>query len=508
MSRTEQTEHDTREGDTMSDTTTDVRTNAELDAVMAAAAEAAPVLAATAPGERAKWLHAIADALDADASSLVPLAMRESHLLEPRLTGELVRTTFQLRLFAEVLERGAYLDATIDHADAAWGMGPRPDLRRVLRAIGPAAVYAASNFPFAFSVAGGDTAAAIAAGCPVVVKAHPAHPELSRAVAAHVSDALKASGAPDGSFALVEGLQTGKDLVLHPNVAVATFTGSLRGGRALFDLAASRPTPIPFYGELGSVNPVFVTQAAASARAQDIATGFVASMTLGVGQFCTKPGVLLVPRDAGLEPLVVEAVRASAGGEMLDDKIRNGFFDGLGGLAERDDVELLAGDPTRAEVPTPTVYATDAAALLAHPAELLEEHFGPAALLVRYDSAEQALDVARALEGQLTATVQGADDDEQTADLIAVLADKAGRVLYNGWPTGVSVTYAQQHGGPYPATTAPHFTSVGTASIERFLRPVAYQDVPDASLPPALQEGNPWRLPRLVDGEPVAAPTA
>ncbi|HVX08546.1 aldehyde dehydrogenase family protein, partial [Humibacter sp.] len=200
----------------MSDTTTDVRTNAELDAVMAAAAEAAPVLAATAPGERAKWLHAIADALDADASSLVPLAMRESHLLEPRLTGELVRTTFQLRLFAEVLERGAYLDATIDPADAAWGMGPRPDLRRVLRAIGPAAVYAASNFPFAFSVAGGDTAAAIAAGCPVVVKAHPAHPELSRAVAAHVSDALKASGAPDGSFALVEGLQTGKDLVLHP----------------------------------------------------------------------------------------------------------------------------------------------------------------------------------------------------------------------------------------------------------------------------------------------------
>jgi NADP-dependent aldehyde dehydrogenase len=205
---------------------------------------------------------------------------------------------------------------------------------------------------------------------------------------------------------------------------------------------------------------------------------------------------------------VVEAVATASGGQMLDDKIRDGFFSGLGTLAERDDVELIAGDPTRADVPTPTVYATDAAALLAHPAELLEEHFGPAALLVRYDSADEALAVAHALEGQLTATVQGADDDEQTAGLIAVLADKAGRVLHNGWPTGVSVTYAQQHGGPYPATTAPHFTSVGTASIERFLRPVAYQDVPDAALPPALQEANPWRLPRLVDGRPVPAPLA
>lgn len=491
----------------MSDSTTDIREDVDLDSVMRTAAEAAPVLAATTPSERAGWLHAIADALDADAASLVPLAMRESHLLEQRLKGELVRTTFQLRLFAEHIERGAYLEATVDHADPAWGMGPRPDLRRVLRPLGPAAVYAASNFPFAFSVAGGDTAAAIAAGCSVVVKAHPAHPELSRAVATHVSAALKASGAPDGAFALVEGLETGRDLVLHPETTVATFTGSLRGGRALFDLAASRPTPIPFYGELGSVNPVFVTQAGASARADEIATGFAGSMTLGVGQFCTKPGVLLVPAGAGLEDLVVDAVRATSGGEMLDEKIHKGFFDSLGSLADRDDVELLAGDPTRADVPTPTLYGTDAAALLAHPHELLEEHFGPAALLVRYGSPDEALAVARALEGQLTATVQGADADQDAAALVSVLADKAGRVLYNGWPTGVSVTYAQQHGGPYPATTAPHFTSVGTASIARFLRPVAYQDVPDAALPPALQEANPWRLPRLVDGAPVPAPS-
>ena len=492
----------------MSETTTEAPANTELDAVMAAAAEAAPVLAASTPAQRAAWLRAIADALDADADTLVPLAMRESHLLEQRLKGELVRTTFQLRLFAETVESGAYLRATIDHADPSWGMGPRPDLRRVLRPLGPAAVFSASNFPFAFSVAGGDTAAAIAAGCPVIVKAHSAHIELSHAVADHVRAALEASGAPEGAFALVEGRQVGRDLVLHPELTVATFTGSLTGGRALFDLAASRPTPIPFYGELGSVNPVFVTAAAASTRGQEIATGFAASMTLGVGQFCTKPGVLLVPRDAGLEPLLVEAVRASTGGDMLDAKIRDGFFDSLDPLADRDDVVLLAGDPARAEVPTPSLYGTDAATLLAYPDELLEEHFGPAALLVRYDTPEQALQVAHALEGQLTATVQGTDDDPDTAALVAVLADKAGRVLYNGWPTGVSVTYAQQHGGPYPATTAPHFTSVGTASIDRFLRPVAYQDVPDAALPPALQDANPWHLPRTVDGEYVAPLTA
>ncbi|GAB3609240.1 aldehyde dehydrogenase (NADP(+)) [Humibacter ginsengiterrae] len=485
----------------MSETTTEAPASADLDAAMAGAVEAAPVLAASTPAERATWLRAIADALDADTATLVPLAMRESHLLEQRLKGELVRTTFQLRLFAELLERGAYLEATIDHADPDWGMGPRPDLRRMLRPLGPAAVFAASNFPFAFSVAGGDTAAAIAAGCPVIVKAHSAHPELSHAVAAHVSAALKASGAPEGAFALVEGRQVGRDLVLHPDLTVATFTGSLHGGRALFDLAASRPTPIPFYGELGSVNPVFVTAAAAAERADAIATGFAGSMTLGVGQFCTKPGVLLVPRDAGLENLVVEAVKTTSGGEMLDAKIRDGFFDSLDPLAGRDDVALLVGDPSHADVPTPTVYGTDAATLLAYPTELLEEHFGPAALLVRYDSPAEALAVADVLEGQLTATVQGADDDADAAALVAALADKAGRVLYNGWPTGVSVTYAQQHGGPYPATTAPHFTSVGTASIARFLRPVAYQDVPDAALPPALQNDNPWHLPRTVDGE-------
>ncbi|KQV07098.1 aldehyde dehydrogenase (NADP(+)) [Leifsonia sp. Root112D2] len=480
---------------------------AELETAMADAADVAPTLAASLTTTRAGWLRAIADRLDADADALVELAMRESHLTKPRLTGELVRTTFQLRLFAQVAQEGRFLEATIDHADPEWPMGARPDLRRVLRPLGPAAVFAASNFPFAFSVAGGDTAAAIAAGAPVVVKAHSAHPELSRAVATHVQAALAASGAPRGVFALVEGRETGRALVSDPRLTVATFTGSLNGGRALFDLAAARPEPIPFYGELGSINPVFVTPAAAASRPEQIADGFAASMTLSVGQFCTKPGVLLVPESSPLGDLVVAAVGAIAGGPMLSDGMRDGYFASLAPLAARDDVELLAGSPDRVEQPTPTLYGTDAHTFVAHADELLEEHFGPAAVLVRYSSEDELLAVARTLRGQLTATIQGEPGDD-AGELVEILADKAGRVLFNGWPTGVSVTYAQQHGGPYPATTAPHFTSVGTASIGRFLRPVAYQDTPDALLPPALQEANPWGVPRTVDGTVVPPPQA
>lgn len=497
---------DTRSTEPDTDTAADTRTAIDVDTAMESAAEAAPALAVSLPTARASWLRAIADRLDADADALVDLAVQESHLTRRRLSGELVRTTFQLRLFAEVVESGRYLDATVDHADPDWPMGARPDLRRMLRPLGPAAVYAASNFPFAFSVAGGDTAAAIAAGAPVVVKAHSAHPELSRSVAAHVRSALADAGAPRGTFALVEGREAGRELVLDPRLTVATFTGSLSGGRALFDLAASRPQPIPFYGELGSVNPVFVTRAAAVVRPEQIAEGFAASMTLGVGQFCTKPGVLLIPESSSLRELVVAAVRESSGGPMLSDAIRDGYFASLDSVSQRGDVELLAGSADRLDQPTPTVYGTDAETFLAHSEELLEEHFGPAALLVSYGSDDELLAVARSLTGQLTTTVQGQEGD-RVEELMEVLATKSGRVLWNGWPTGVSVTYAQQHGGPFPATTAPHFTSVGAASISRFLRPVAYQDTPDPLLPPALREANPWGVPRLVDGA-IEAPTA
>jgi NADP-dependent aldehyde dehydrogenase len=289
----------------------------ELDRLIGAAAEAARVLVGSRPADRAGWLEHLAARLDAAAEQLVPIAARETHLGVDRLQGELKRSTFQLRLFAKILRDGSFLQATIDHADPAWPMGARPDLRRMLRPIGPVAVYAASNFPFAFSVAGGDTASALAAGCPVLLKANPSHPELSAATGAKVSDALAEAGAPEGIFAAVMGFETGIALVKDPRIRAASFTGSLRGGRALFDLAVSRPEPIPFYGELGSVNPAFVTPDAGAQRADDVAAGFVGSMSLGNGQFCTKPGLLFVPAGSGLEDRVAALAGARTAAPTL-----------------------------------------------------------------------------------------------------------------------------------------------------------------------------------------------
>jgi len=482
------------------ETATDT-TRQELDALLDAAVAAAPVLAAERPAERALRLRAVADALDAAAGDLVPLAVAESHLTEARLTGELKRTTFQLRLFAGVLDEGAYLQVTIDHADPDWGMGPRPDLRRMLRPIGPVAIWAASNFPFAFSVAGGDTASALAAGAPVLLKAHPGHPRLSVETGRIVSEALGRAGAPDGAFALVTGVEIGRTLITDPRIAAAAFTGSLKGGRALFDLASGRPVPIPFFGELGSVNPAVVTPAAAAARADAIAGGFVDSMTLGAGQFCTKPGLLFVPAGSDLPRLVAERLRSVPGAPMLNASIARGFAGALGDLAGHDGVEVLVdGDRDGGEAPAPSLLRTDAATLAGDAESLTEEAFGPAALLIEYRDRAELERALAAIHGQLTATVQAADDDPDAAALLPLLADRAGRVLVNGWPTGVTVSWAQQHGGPYPATTSVQTTSVGTAAIDRFLRPVAYQGTPDALLPEPLREENPWHLPRRVDG--------
>ena len=479
----------------MTDTTPD-----ELDRLLDEAVAAAAVLRGRTPVERAGWFRAAADALDTAADRLLPLAQEESRLPLPRLTGELKRTTFQLRLFADEITAGAYLHAVIDHADPGWGMGPRPDLRRMLLPLGPAAVWAASNFPFAFSVAGGDTASALAAGCPVVLVAHPGHPLLSRASGAVLAEALEGAGAPRGVFALVEGQATGRALITDPRITSGAFTGSLRGGRALFDLASARETPIPFYGELGSVNPAFVTAAAASAHAEEIATGFAGSMTLGVGQFCTKPGLLLVPADSAIPGLVAERLGAVGGAPMLNERIRGGYGQSLTALAAHEVVAVLAGTVDPDADPAPTLLRTSAAEVLADPRPLTAEVFGPAALVVEYTDEEELLAVARVLDGQLTATVQGEPDDQVVPALLEVLSDRAGRVLWGGWPTGVTVTYAQQHGGPYPATTAVGTTSVGTAAIERFLRPVAYQDLPEALLPEPLQTANPWRIPQRIDG--------
>ncbi|GAA4554064.1 aldehyde dehydrogenase (NADP(+)) [Pseudonocardia xishanensis] len=439
---------------------------------LAGAAAAARAFGRTSPTDRAARLRAAADALDAAAAELVPLAMSESHLAEGRLTGELGRTTFQARLFAERLEQGTLLDVRIDPADPEWGMGPRPDIRRTQVPIGPVLVFAASNFPFAFSVFGGDTVSALAAGCPVVVKAHPGHPELSRRTAA-----LVAPHFPEGVVALIEGEAEGAAAVQDPRIRAVGFTGSTAGGRALFDLAARRPDPIPFYGELGSTNPVVVTPAGWAARSTEIATGFAGSVTLGAGQFCTNPGVVLVP-DADAFLAAVPELTAHA---MLNERIEAGYRKAATEMAGATAVargELDGG---------PVLFRAAAREVLDRPELLEQEVFGPAALIVEYSDVAEALQVLDALEGQLTGTVQGAPADPDAAALLTRLAEHVGRVIWNEWPTGVTVSDAQQHGGPYPASTAPLTTSVGTAAAARWLRPVAFQNVPEPLLPAELR---------------------
>nr|WP_198423953.1 aldehyde dehydrogenase (NADP(+)) [Microlunatus antarcticus] len=468
--------------------------------LVAAAVEAGRVWAATGREDRADVLDAVADALDAAGDELVPLAMAESHLPEGRLRGELTRTTFQLRLFGQALRDGGYLDVRVDHADPDWPMGaPRPDLRRTQVPLGPVVVFAAVNFPFAFSVAGGDTASALAAGCPVLLKAHPGHLRLSVATAEVVRRALAASGAPDDLFTLLVGVEAGRAALTDPGVQAGAFTGSTTGGRTLFDLANGRPVPIPFFGELGSVNPVFVTRAAAEARGPEIAAQAVASFTLGAGQFCTKPGVLLVPEGSS----VLEVLRTTdlpGPAPMLSERMVEGHARVRHELEDVPGTEVLVGGPDTADgTPAPTVLLTDVATLLADVEALFRECFGPTLLVATYAAEDDLLSLAQTIDGQLTATVFGEDSDvPHLAGLVTTLATKAGRLLWNAWPTGVSVTDAQQHGGPYPATTAPSTTSVGTAAISRFLRPVAFQGFPEGLLPAELTDGA--TLPRRVDG--------
>lgn len=464
-------------------------TAGQLADIIAHSEAASRLWAQSSANKRAEGLEAMAAALDAKVADLIPIAQQETHLAEPRLRSELQRTTFQLRLFAEVLRDGSYLDVRIDHADPLWPMGaPRPDLRRSQIPLGPVVVFAASNFPFAFSVAGGDTASALAAGCSVVLKAHSGHPRLSLAVAGIVREALEAAGAPVGVFNVIFGLDSGKAALTDPRVKAGSFTGSIQAGRALFDLAQSRPEPIPFYGELGSVNPVFVSASAAAERPEQIASEFLSSMTLGAGQFCTKPGILFVPEDSK----ILEALKRGtwpAPAALLNDRIVQGYREGLAELSEAPGVELIVSAADDVEgSPAPSLLSSSVADLLAHPKELTAEVFGPTGLVVSYQREEQLLEAAEVFEGQLTSTIVANDDDQIAADLVSVLSRKAGRILWNQWPTGVSVTYAQQHGGPYPATTSVTSTSVGTAAISRFLRPIAYQGFPEHLLPTELRE--------------------
>ncbi|MGH3424439.1 MAG: aldehyde dehydrogenase (NADP(+)) [Nocardioidaceae bacterium] len=477
-------------------------TAAQLDAVLAAAHGAAPAFAASSPAERAGWICAVADALDAAADDLVPLAQEESRLPEPRLRGEVSRSSGQLRLFAEALEDGALLELIIDTADPQAVPVPRPDLRRMLVPLGPVLVFAASNFPFAFSVCGGDTASALAAGCPVVVKAHPGHPRLSEATADVMAGALRDAGAPDGTLGLVHGQQAGVDALRDPRVRASGFTGSVPAGLALHEIAVNRPEPIPFYGELGSLNPAFVLSSALEERASDIVKGFVGSYTLGVGQFCTKPGLLFLPAGHGLDEQLVSASQDVSEGTMLNGRIHEGYAHGLEELRERDSVRDLVTGREDGQEASPSLLRTTVPELLADADALLQECFGPVSIVVEYADTEELLQAAALFGGNLTATIQAADGDTAEAGrLLAVLQERAGRVVWNGWPTGVAVSWAMQHGGPFPATVGSIHTSVGTTAARRFQRPVCFQDTPGGLLPEPLRDDNERGLSRRVNGE-------
>ncbi|WP_249019159.1 aldehyde dehydrogenase (NADP(+)) [Conexibacter sp. S30A1] len=471
-----------------------------LEETLSRTAAASLSWGSTSPDFRASALELVAAGLEGARDELVPLAARETHLSTDRLAGELTRTTFQLRAFAGALRGRSFGDTVIDHADPDWPSGPRPDLRVTTVALGPVLVFAGGNFPFAFSTAGGDTASALAAGCAVMVKAHPGHPELSSAVGTILGRCLLDAGAPHGTFAQIFAEAEARDVLADARIAAGAFTGSLDGGRALFDIAAARSDPIPFYAEMGSVNPVFVTPGAVAARRTAIVNGFLTSMMLGAGQFCTKPGVLFVPQESLLEHELVDALVVQSAQAMLSEQIAARYRLMLGTLGRHKALRWLAHGKSEGLMSAPSILTTTTTELLRDPARLLLECFGPAALVVTYDTAEELLHVAQVLPGQLTATIHGETDELIAAQLIQLLARRVGRIVWNGWPTGVSVTHAMQHGGPYPATTASLHTSVGSAAIKRFLRPVCYQGVPDALLPHELQETNPNGIPRWVDG--------
>jgi NADP-dependent aldehyde dehydrogenase len=459
--------------------------DAEVDAAAEAAAAAFPEWATLTRAGRAGALEAVADALDDQVKELVALADLETALGETRLSGEVARTTGQLRLFAEVLRDGGYLDKETSPPAAGF-----PEIHRIKHPVGAVAVFAASNFPFAFSVVGGDTASALAAGCPVVLKAHEGHPRTSELTAQIVRTALDGAGAPAGVFAMVHGFQAGIRLLNHRAITAAGFTGSTRGGLELARICAEREVPIPFFGELGAVNPVVVLPAAAGTNAADIATGYANSLTLGAGQFCTNPGLLFVPADdAMLHSAIADAVTASSGGPMLSERIYKGYEASLAEIEAHPAVTALAAGTT-GEGPwgaTPRLFRTSLAEFAADIDVLSRERFGPAGLMITYPSPDELVPALASLGGNLVGSVHvdtGSEADRAAARLVmSVFEHRVGRIVCNGWPTGVAVNAAQHHGGPFPATTAPAYTSVGSAAIRRWLVPVAYQGFPAELLP-------------------------
>jgi len=455
--------------------------------------------------EKALFLEAIAAEIMALGTDLITFAMRETALPEARLTGERGRTTGQLHLFAQLLREGSWVNARIDTAQPDRQPLPKPDIRQMLVALGPVCVFGASNFPLAFSVAGGDTVSALAAGCPVVFKAHPAHPHTCELVAADIVRAARATNMPEGVFSMVHGVSTavGMALVQHPHIKAVGFTGSYRGGKAIYDAAVRRPEPIPVYAEMGSTNPVFFLPGILREKGDALAAQMAGAIILGAGQFCTNPGVFLVaetPEGNRFIEQTAHALNEVSTHAMLTGGIRQAYLSGIGSLRSVPDTELLTDFSD--ETVRPHLLKTSLAAALRH-LELTEEVFGPSSVAVVAGSPDGFFDFVRAMPGHLTATVWGTDADlEHNRALLDALRDKVGRVIVNGFPTGVEVTHAMTQGGPFPATTDARSTSVGTLAIERFARPVSFQNFPPSLLPDELKDNNPLGIWRSVNGMP------
>lgn len=479
----------------------------DLNRAAQLATDAAPVLRNLPAEKVAEFLLAAREEIIALGDALIERASAESGLDAARLNGERDRTTNQLKMFAELVKEGSWVDARIETSLPDRKPLPRPDLRRMLRALGPVAVFGASNFPLAFSVAGGDTAAALAAGNPVIVKGHPAHPGTSEMVAGALAKAVSKCGLPEGTVSLLQSTDPAFAIALvsHPSVAAVGFTGSERAGRALFDAAAKRPVPIPVYAEMGSVNPIFFLPEAVAARAEAIAEGLFKSVTAGSGQFCTCPGVVFAIEGQGLDTLLAklgEHFKQVTPGTMLTPGIAKAFEENFQKAARVKGAEEERAEKTAAQNQgRPGFLVVSAQTWLAND-PLQHEIFGPSTIVVRCASREEILRCAHALSGNLTASVHSTNEElARFSDLVDTLTEKAGRLVFNGYPTGVEVGHAMQHGGPYPATTDSKFTSVGTASIFRFARPVCYQGFPENQLPAQLQNANPNGIWRLVNGE-------
>ena len=458
-------------------------------AALATAEACATAVADASPHERSRWLNSVASALESCSADLVELADEETALGAVRLEGELSRGAGNMRYYAAVGERGDWLRARRQVLPGP----PEIDLRRADLPIGPVAVFGASNFPFQFGVVGHDTCSAIAAGCPVVVKAHPAHPRLSVRLADVARGALRDAGAPDGVLSLVTGFDAGLAIVDSPVIQAVGFTGSQRGGMALVERAAQRPRPIPVYAEMGTVNPVVVTPAAGG-RMAEIAAEFVDAVTLGAGQFCTKPGLLLAPRSAQPAELVARRVVTKPGVWLLTEGIAASYRDGIDAMERAGATVVAEGEELAGGYSARPTLLTAELDLLAPDSRLLEECFGPAAVVVEYDDLEDALAAVAALQPSLAGTVYAAEDDPHLSRAVALLAAQTGRVVVNGPSTGVACVDAMHHGGPWPSTSNPATTSVGAEALRRFTRPVAFQNVPDEALPPVLRDSDPWGI--------------